>query len=126
MNAAAFSHPQQEIGGSQTSGRPLPPWQWERARRLHRLFRRVEKAQASGKSARASFVKFSKRWHGHAYHCDPARRIQAATGTLYPLFRHWQDNGRSPAAMLLDYQPLRSSVPRDMLSRFVDFCAIPQ
>ena len=87
------------------------PWQRERAQRLARIFRCMERGQAAGKRLHEMQVWFAWRWKGRHYKSDPARRIRFSRGTLGRLYRRWNVIGGNAAALALNYRAPRKLRP---------------
>ncbi len=124
MNAATLSILSLKSRPAPLAGcTPVPPWQQERARRLHRLFLRAEKAQASGQRRSAIFRRLQAQWPGRTLRSAPAKALPGSPKSFYRLLRRWQARGRTPEALLIAYKPLRSQVSGAMLCRFIEVCA---
>src|SRR5262245_38533498 len=81
--------------------RHCPPWQRERANRLHRKFGRVEIAMAGGQTMRQAFKWFAWHLRGKAYRCEKNRKIQLSYRSLVRALYQWKANGRTPEALFL-------------------------
>jgi hypothetical protein len=97
-----------------------PDWQRERAARLHRQFTRAHAAMARGCSLNDALRQFCNYWAGEAYRTDRSRRVQFSRSTLRRLFYHWRANGRTPAALALQFAGARVRHPAAVdLRRFM-------
>lgn len=76
----------------------------ERAQRLGRICRCLERGRASGKTLHKMLVKHAWRWRGRFYKADPARPIRFTAGTILRVYYAWRDGGRTPDALALHYR----------------------
>lgn len=97
-------------------------WQRERAKRLHRICKRIKARVAAGQSLHEAIRTFSRRWNGKALKCDPSRRYALSVARLYQHYRRWRLMGESPACFTLNYFPTNRRIPASVLVRFVEFC----
>src|SRR4051812_39343837 len=57
-------------------------WQRERARRLQRLCRVIQKARLRGESVENACRRLSRYWRGRTFQCDPKRPLHFSFSTL--------------------------------------------
>jgi hypothetical protein len=100
-----------------------PPWQIERAGKLHRACLRIEAARARGEKICKYVLRTARRYNGRPFKCDPARRMRLCTSSLWRLYRKWRRSGKVASALILKYCKRPPYVPRLFMLRFVDFCA---
>jgi hypothetical protein len=104
----------------------LPPWQRERSSRLHRQFKRVETARERGNTVNEALRPFYYYWRGESYRSNPAKRVRFSMATLSRLYYRWRNNGRTPTAIALRYNPTTGSpIKPQALRRFICQAAQP-
>ena len=97
-------------------------WQRERAKRLHRICKRIKARVAAGQSINKACRAFSRKWSGKPLRSDPARHYALNVSSLYRHFKKWRLMGESPACFTLNYFPTNRRIPASVLVRFVEFC----
>ena len=108
-------------------GATLPRWQRERARRLHRLFLRLEARIASGLNQRRAL-----KWIGwfynskpRFYRCERSRQVRFSKATIKREFYRWRNGGRIADALALRYRPGRERLPASEVQTFARLCLAP-
>ncbi len=108
---------------------PVPsfPWCIERAQILHRACQGLNRRLASGEKPGLAFRVVSHSYNGHAYKCDPKRRVKLAESTLRNLYKKWKRGGEVASVFRLHYQTPQSVLTAPILIRFLKFfCEHPQ
>jgi hypothetical protein len=98
-------------------------WQSERARRLHRLFSRIE---ADGAPVARTLRNFCSYWHGKIYRTDPARRTRLGYSTVRRLYYLWLRDGRSPQAVALHFHSGIRRIGEKFLAGFIRYASKPR
>jgi len=100
--------------------RSLPAWQARRAAILHSLFLRAEEALTRGQSVREALQPFCSRWAGKWFRTNPSKKARFSYQRVRKLFYQWRRNGRTAAAVSLNYNPPAKTRPtRSQLGRFL-------
>lgn len=126
-NSGRFSGDSLALGKISRNG-ALPKWRRERCYWFHKIFTNVEKRMANGWRLRESLVWFAwyYRTHRRFYRCEPTRRFRAAFGTLLQNYYTWQQGGRKPEALILNYRPSRLKLPAAKVMAFVETALAPE
>lgn len=105
-------------------GKPLRilPWQFERAKRLHRICQCIEGRVSRGGKLRHALTWFVWRWNGRAFRCDPSRKFRLKKQTLRDWYYAWRKNGRKEAAVMLKYRASRPKRARAQVEEFLRIC----
>lgn len=98
----------------------------ERAAKLARGFRAIDKARPNGRTMHKAFVHMAWRWNGKPYACDPSRRMHCAEGTLRCLYyTRWLAGGRTAAALIRRWSPGKQKLSPALVIEFVKLCLEP-
>ena len=100
---------------------PLP-WQRERARRLHRLCKAVERRRSAGISVRKAVRYFAWFWRNRPYRTAPHIKAKFKRPTIVALYYHWRRNGKSPDCFAQRYGGRLGPVTRREMRRFLGAC----
>lgn len=109
---------------------PLPrvhvssaPWQGERAGRLHRFCKAVERRRAAGMPMRKAAKYFAWFWRDRHYRTAPHIKAKFSRSTLVKLYYVWRRNAKSPDCFRLHYGDRLAPVTAGEVRRFTDACA---
>lgn len=102
-------------------GVPLP-WICERANRLHRFCKSVERRRAAGVSVRKAVEYFAWFWRDRTFQTAPLIKVRLSKSRLVVLYYEWCRGGRSPKCFLLNYGTRRPPVSQGQVRRFVRAC----
>jgi hypothetical protein len=105
------------------ASKPIPAWQIERAKKIHRACLRVQSALARGEKITRSTRRAARYYHHKNLKSDPSRRLLLSGQTLRRLFELWKNSGQVPSVLIIKYRVRRPNIPAPLLIRFVDFCA---
>jgi len=100
---------------------PLP-WMRERANRLHRFCKTVERRRAGGMSVRKAVKHFAWFWKDHPYRTAPHIKTKFSRAALVCLYYRWRRNGKSPECFALHYGDRLPPVTPEQIRRFVRAC----
>jgi len=101
------------------------PWFRERAARLHRFFRTVERRRERGQSLRSALQSFVRSSRGCTYRTAPKVRMRFTRPTLRTNFYHWLRNGRTAECLALKFAGKLAPVTGNLARSFVLACATP-
>jgi hypothetical protein len=111
--------------GRLPSGSFLPPlWLHEQAEKRQRalcLFKFLVEHERKGVMEASRMV--ARRFRGRRLKNRPSHRMALTPATVLRLYRHWQCNGETPAALLLRYAYGRRFIDGALLVRFIHFAA---
>lgn len=97
---------------------PLP-WVMERADRLHRFCKSVERRRAAGVSVRRAVEYFAWFWRDRSYRTAPKIKAKFSRSRLVVLYYLWLRSGRSPGCFVVNYGGRRAPVTAEQLRAFV-------
>src|ERR1017187_8932789 len=100
----------------------MRPWQRERAERLHRFCKSIERRRAAGVSVRKAVTYFAWFWKDRPYRTAPHIKARFIRSTLVKLYYRWRRNGKSPACFVLHYADRMAPVTREQMRRFLGAC----
>ena len=100
-------------------------WQRERARRLARIFRCLDRGRQQGKPLRKMLIKHAWRWKNRRYTSDPARAIRFTRSTLLRLYYQWKRGGCTLAAVALRYGNANRKLPASQVLAMARLCIAP-
>ena len=98
------------------------PWQCERAERLHRFCKSIERRRAAGVSVRKAVTYFAWFWKDRPYRTAPHIKAHFSGPTLVSLYYRWRRNGKSPACFALHYADRLAPVTLEQMRRFLGAC----
>ena len=98
------------------------PWMRERAERLHRACKTVERQRTAGVSVRKAVKHFAWSWKDRHYRTAPHIKARFSRSTLVILYYHWRRNGKCPGAFALHYADRLAPVTPEEMRRFLDAC----
>ena len=98
-------------------------WFRERAERLHRFCKAVERRRAAGMSLRKAVRYFAWFWKDRPYRTAPHIKARFSKPTLVALYYRWRRNGKSPDCFELHYAGRLPPVTAEEIRRFADACA---
>lgn len=82
---------------------PIPRYNKERARLLHRICRGLVKSQERGLSLWKAAQHVLRRWKGREFESCPGKRLEISMTMLYESFKKWKANPR-PEVFNLNYR----------------------
>ena len=100
-------------------------WQRERAQRLARIFRCLDRGRQEGRPLRKMLIKHAWRWKDRCYKCDPARAIRFGRSTLLRLYYQWKRGGCTLASIALRYANANRKLPANQVLAVARLCAAP-
>lgn len=94
-----------------------PLWMQERANRLHKLCKTVERLVLEGKPISKSVACVCKRTSliGRSYDAAPGKVFQVSPVTLRNHFSHWRKNGKEAAVFLPRYRVVKSPISEEFV-----------
>jgi hypothetical protein len=95
----------------------------ERAVRLHRICKAIERRRAQGVGVRKAVVQPAWFWRERHYRTAPRIKCRFARSTLVALYYQWRGSGQSPDCFVLHYAERLAPVTPDELRRFIRACA---
>ena len=98
------------------------PWMRERAERLHRACKTIERQRAAGVSVRKAVKHFAWFWKDRHYRTAPHIKARFSRSTLVILYYHWRRNGKCPGCFALHYADRLAPVTPEEMGRFMDAC----
>ena len=100
---------------------PLPG-ERERAERLHRICRAIERRRAGGMLVRKAVQYHSWFCKHNPYRTAPHIKARFSSATLVVLYYHWRRSGKSPDCFELHYVTRLAPVTPKQMRRFVRAC----
>ena len=97
-------------------------WPSERAERLHRFCKSIERRRAAGVSVRKAVTYFAWFWKDRPYRTAPHIKARFSGTTLVQLYYRWRRNGKSPVCFVLHYAERMAPVTREQMRRFLGAC----
>lgn len=102
----------------------IPAWQTERSAILQRACRSINAAIQRGEKISKAIQRESRRHHGQPFKSDARHRMALAPETLRQLWDKWRHGGKSVTVFKLGYRARVPQLPRMVMLRFVEFCAV--
>ena len=100
---------------------PLP-WMRERAERLHRICKGIERQRAKGVSVRRACTHLAWVWKDRSYRTAPHRKCRFSRSALVVLYYRWRRDGKSPGCFALHYSDRLAPVTPEDMRRFLGAC----
>jgi hypothetical protein len=98
------------------------PWMRERAERLHRICKGIERQRAKGVSVRKACTHLAWVWKDRSYRTAPHIKCRFSRSTLVVLYYHWRRNGKSPGCFALHYSDRLAPLKPADIRRFLAAC----
>ena len=97
-------------------------WERERAMRLHRACKTIERRSAAGMPVRKAVQYFAWFWKDRTYRTAPHIKTRFGKATLVTLYYHWLRNGKSPSCFVLHYAARLAPLRAGQVRRFMGAC----
>jgi hypothetical protein len=103
-----------------------PAWQREHQQTVLRICILIAARLQKGESISRCVRRYSKRWNGKPFECDPSRKFQLSQETIRRAFWKWRRGGEVASAVALQYQPaIASKVTAPVLRSFITALFLP-
>jgi hypothetical protein len=102
-----------------------PPWQRERARRLHRICSSIEQRVEHGQGLLRAVRRFARYYAGRHYRSERQRALQFSAQTILRCYYLWRSKGRTAEALVLKHYGGKQKLNSQHTAELVKVCLDP-